>query len=321
MTHGHGWSRRRFVVAATLAASAAVAPWRAACATPRWTWRGVAMGARASLVVEHPERAVARSVVERCVDEIRRLERVFSLFDPSSALSRLNRHRVLDQPPPELVEVLALARRVGDASDGAFDVSVQPLWTLYQRHFSRADADPRGPTASAVEATLAHVGYRDIESDTDRVRLGGALRAITLNGIAQGFVTDRVVRVMSEHGLDRVLVDAGEVRAGSGGWRVGVKGASGIEQVIALDRPRAVATSAPTGFVFEPSGRHHHLLDPLRGASANRYASVTVQAPTAALADALSTACASLARERIAALARAFDDVEVLLVDGPVRRI
>ena len=52
---------------------------------------------------------------------------------------------------------------------------------------------------------------------------------------------------------------------------------------------RALATSAGAGLRFEPSGRHHHLLDPRSGRSLHRHASVSVLASSAALADGLST--------------------------------
>ena len=43
---------------------------------------------------------------------------------------------------------------------------------------------------------------------------------------------------------------------------------------------------------FDAAGRHHHLFDPATGRSADRCASVTVVAPRATTADALSTALA-----------------------------
>jgi thiamine biosynthesis lipoprotein len=114
---------------------------------------------------------------------------------------------------------------------------------------------------------------------------------MTLNGIAQGYIADRVTRLLEEEGLRDILVDTGELRAtggmpGGGAWPVQLPGGrdTGL-------RDRALATSAPLGTAFDAAGRVGHILDPRSGYPAPAYGrSVTVTAPTAALADALSTA-------------------------------
>jgi thiamine biosynthesis lipoprotein len=115
--------------------------------------------------------------------------------------------------------------------------------------------------------------------------------AMTLNGIAQGYIADRVTRLFEAEGLTEILVDAGELRAaggmpGGGDWPVELPGGrrTGL-------RDRALATSAPLGTAFDAEGRVGHILDPRSGRPAPASGpSVTVAAPTAALADALSTA-------------------------------
>ena len=88
------------------------------------------------------------------------------------------------------------------------------------------------------------------------------------------------------HAATATLVDMGEIRAaGDRAWRVGI---AGSDTVLALT-DRAVATSAPLGFAFDPGRRFTHIIDPRTGATPRRYARVTVTAPTAAEADALST--------------------------------
>ena len=121
--------------------------------------------------------------------------------------------------------------------------------------------------------------------------------AITLNGIAQGFATDRVVERLRQAGLSTTLVDIGEIRAIGARpegtpWRVGLGDPDrpGVltETVDLVDR--AVATSAGAGFRFDSEGRFTHLFDPATGRSPQRYSTVSVMAPTATEADALSTA-------------------------------
>ena len=114
-------------------------------------WSGIALGAGAEIVLHDPDAARARRLIARCVAEIDRLEDVFSLYRPESAIRRLNRDGRLAAPPLELVALLAEARSYSERTEGAFDVTVQPLWHLYAAHFSRPGADPRGP----AEADLA----------------------------------------------------------------------------------------------------------------------------------------------------------------------
>lgn len=85
--------------------------------------------------------------------------------------------------------------------------------------------------------------------------------ALTLNGIAQGYIGDRVAALLEAEGLTDILIDTGEHRAlgqmpGGGGWP------ARLAQGGAALRNRALATSAPLGTVFDSEGRFGHILDP-----------------------------------------------------------
>ena len=71
---------------------------------------------------------------------------------------------------------------------------------------------------------------------------------------------------------------------------------------------------------FDASGEHHHLFDPASGRSASRHAAVSVLAPTAVLADGLSTACTVLDAEGVASLADGFPGVRVRTL-GPAGEV
>ncbi len=111
--------------------------------------------------------------------------------------------------------------------------------------------------------------------------------ALTLNGIAQGYIADRAATLLASHGLTHALIDTGEMVAlPEGDWPVTLP--SGDSLPLA---GRALATSAPLGTTFGGDGRTSHILNPATGHPASlRWRSITVSAPSAALADALSTA-------------------------------
>ncbi len=316
-------TRRRFIGITAAAAGLELLPLRAVRSAPSQlvTWRGVALGAVATLQIHHPDRAAAERLVARSVDEIRRLERVFSLYRDDSILVALNRAGFLAAPPPEMVALLEETRRFARLTGGAFDATVQPLWTLYADHFSRPDADPAGPAAGALAAVLDKVGIARVSFDRDRIAFAHRGMALTFNGIAQGYLTDRVVALLRAEGIDHSLVDLGESRAlgakpDGRPWQIGiadpdVPGRTG-ERLPIVDR--AVATSGGYGFRFDEAGRFTHLFDPRTGRSPARYRSVTVVSRTATAADALSTAFACMPIDEINRVLRELDQVDVRLM-------
>ncbi|MEO3429324.1 FAD:protein FMN transferase [Pelagibius sp. CAU 1746] len=300
LNHG-GVTRRRFIAISAAVAGAATGAWPGrgrAAAAPLVEWRGVALGAAASLRLAHPDPVAGRALLRRCVDEIERLERIFSLYREESALCRLNRDGALEGPPLELVELLSYAGRVSALTGGAFDVTIQPLWLRLRRHFQAPHADPRGPRLDDV---LPLVDWRGLEVSPARLAFARSGMAVTLNGIAQGYITDRVGDLLRDAGMTSVLIDLGEIRAlGSrpdgAPWRVGLsaaESAGGIARRLDLS-DAALATSGGYGLMFDAAGRYGHLLDPRNGRSVPPGRSVSVVALRATVADAASTALSVL---------------------------
>ena len=291
-------TRRRFIAISGAFAATATWPGRGSATPPLLEWRGVALGAAAMIRLAHPDAAAGRALLTRCVDEIERLERIFSLYRPDSVLCRLNSRGALDLPPFELVEVLALAADVSAATGGAFDVTVQPLWQRYAEHFAAAGADPAGPALTDV---LPLVDWRGVTVSVERIAFARPGMAVTLNGIAQGYITDRVADMLRSEGMNSVLIDLGETRAlGSHPegrpWRVGLADPADPARLSGhLDLVEAaLATSGGYGTTWDAAGRHNHLIDPRSGHSAPARRSVSVIAPRAAVADAASTGLALL---------------------------
>jgi len=295
-------NRRRAL--AVIGAAAGLPLWPQALAEQQLVhaWRGQALGAQARLLLAHPDERAVRRVLAQCLDEIARLEQIFSLHLPDSELVQLNRDGHLRQASHDLRRVLSESWRISAASGGAFDATVQPLWRLHAAHGTAA----RGPDARAIAAAQALVDYRALAFGGARVAFARVGMAATLNGIAQGYITDRVADLLRAGGFERVLVQLGETRAlapEDRPWSVGIPdpGADGLLERVAL-RDGALATSSGAA---TPLGRNGaHLLDPATGVSAQRHDSVTVQAPRAVIADGLSTALAILPIEAAPGLLR-----------------
>ena len=289
--------RRKFIAISAAAAGLSALPFgtRINTATGHLVeWRGTCLGAVSTLRVHHSDEFAANDLVRRAVAEADRLEDVFSLYREESALCQLNRHGVLAAPPSELSDLLVACNHYWEITGGVFDPTVQALWRCYAESFStKGDA----PTTAEREVALELVGWRQVRFDRDRVVLGRPGMSLTLNGIAQGYITDRVLEQLRSSGIASCLVDMGEIRtlgenANGHPWSVAIEDASGKTSTSISVLNKAVATSGAYGFRFDAQGTYNHLFDPMTGGCAPPSKTIAVIADTATTADALSTAFA-----------------------------
>lgn len=253
------------------------------------------MGTVVTLTVVHPEADEARRMIGAGFAEMVRLESILSRHRRDTPVGALNATGSLERPPAELVTVLACARTVSGASAGAFDVTVLPLVRLWEASFA---ATGRPPSDQAIETTRRLVDYRRLDVSEDRVAFADTGMALSLDGIAKGFVVDRAVETLVARGADRVLVDAGGdmATAGAGSvrepWSVGIQDPHRPRELVDVVRlaGECVATSGDYQQSFTRDRRHHHIVDPRTGRSPEVLSSASVVAPSAMQADALSTA-------------------------------
>lgn len=274
-------------------------------------------GTNLSLLVAHSNAALAVAALDVAVADIRHVEAQMSLFNPHSALSRLNAQGFLAQPHPDFVAVLQLAKAVSEKSHGAFDVTVQPLWAT----FSEAQAVGRLPTAAEVVQARQRTGWQHVALSPARISFTRPNMAITLNGIAQGFAADLVQTHWRRMGIAHALINTGEWAAlgqsqTAGDWRLGIADPRDAQKLltnIAL-HGRSVATSADSQTFFSADFKHNHIFDPHTGYSPTELASVTVAAGSCALADALTKVMFVAGMDQTMVLAKAWS-VDVLVVD------
>jgi len=321
-------SRRRFIeIAAAAGVAGLVGPGKSLASARMLRWSGVTMGAGTSITLAHGDETEAVRIIEAARVEIERLEAIFSLYRADSALSRLNRDGYLDLPPFELVSLLSYVDGVNEATSGMFDPTVQPLWQAYARHFEQTNADPDGPDLRTIAAARALTGWRHVSFDNAEVRFSKSGMGLTLNGIAQGFVTDRVADLLRAEGLKNVLVNVGEIQAlgrhpDGHPWRAGLaeRGDTAAEERIDIAET-ALATSAPLGTVLDPAGRTEHIFDPTTGRPAGWWRRVSVLGPSAAIADGLSTAFSMMPADAIQAGLSHYPGYRVIAVGGDPERL
>ena len=306
-------TRRRFLA---ISAAAAALPSKSSRAAPIARWTGSALGATASIVLAGLYRAEAGKIFESVERELERLEGIFSLYRADSLLVHLNRTGRLRFPPPALIDLLDLSRSLCSSTDGAFDPSIQPLWLL---HAARA-GEGRRPSAEEIDRTRRRCGWEGLEYSRHEVSFKRAGMALTFNGIAQGYIADRIAGLLRRSGLTDVLIDMGEIaalgrREDATPWRAAIALPDGkIVKRLKL-RERALATSGPLGTLLDPAGRIGHIMDPRSGRATGHWQLVSVSAGRAALADGLSTAFCLMSRDAIASSLRSHPEasLEVLV--------
>jgi len=295
-------TRRR---ALTILAGATLLPATGATAsTAIGEWSGIALGAEARIVLEHAD---ADRLIASAVSEIHRLEGIFSLYQPDSQLSRLNNDGILPDPGFEMIELLSVCAGLHARTNGAFDPTVQTLWALYAQAVSQGSS----PSPEDLKAAMDRTGWQHVRFSGDEVSFARRGMGLTLNGIAQGYIADRITQLFRDQGVSNVLVNTGEIsalgRAPDGGsWNVTLansgpnSGANSGRTQVPLSNA-AIATSAPLGTTFDANGRLGHILDPRTGLAGGQWSQVSVVSNSAARADGLSTAFCLMNKAEIAA--------------------
>ncbi|MCY6380180.1 FAD:protein FMN transferase [Hoeflea prorocentri] len=301
--------RRRFLA---LTAAAVALPRSALASAPVANWRGTALGAPASMSLAGVEPSAASGVFAAVEAEVSRLENIFSLYRPHSALSRLNKDGRLSDAPAEMIELLSLCDALHAATQGAFDPTIQPLWALY----AQTSANNTAPTEKQIIRVLEQTGWTGLERRGASLSFASRDMALTLNGIAQGYVTDKIAALLRRHGLTDIAINMGETAAlgkapRGGPWRAGIVDPEGRVQSRIPLNDRALATSAPLGTVLDATGSIGHIIDPRTGRPGGQWSLVSVSAANAALADGLSTAFCLMTREQIDATLAAMPNVSL----------
>jgi FAD:protein FMN transferase len=302
-------NRRRFIkICAAASAGLILQPSFVGAEPVLHRWTGIALGAKAEINLLHQDPDKARDLFRLVEAEISRLEAIFSLYREDSELVRLNREGKLFAPSLELVELLGLSKQVHAQTLGAFDPTIQPLWDYYARSAAGVHAE----TAQEFTAALERVNFENVAINPAEIQYLKPGMAMTLNGIAQGFITDRVAALLSAQGCSDVVVDLGEISAKGAAQVADGLNKEGWPITLRPDaqRPKAqakvtlanaaVASSAKQGTTFDQNGRNSHILDPRTGLPVeNELIAASVIARTAALADGLSTAALVLGENKL----------------------
>lgn len=265
------------------------------------------MGTDVTITVIAPTVKEGEEAIDAAMEEIKRLDRMMSLYRDDSQITRLNRaageHAV--QVAPEMIEVVEEARKASELSGGAFDVTIGPLVVLWQMKLK----DGSVPSDKEIKAVLRRVNERDILIDRKGTSLFLTKKnmIMDLGGIAKGYAADRAAEVLKKRGvLNALIAVAGDIRAmgkreDGKPWRIGVQHPRETGKLLTtlelLDR--SISTSGDyERFTIVNRKRYHHIIDPRTGRPSEGMESVTLVGDRGVAIDPLTTALFILGPEK-----------------------
>ncbi|WDE97289.1 FAD:protein FMN transferase [Lentisphaera profundi] len=276
-----------------------------------------ALGTKITFTVFHEDEKLANQAIDEALLQIDKVENVMSLYRPDSQLSQLNREGLLRKPHPLFVDTLKRAQEISALSDGAFDITVQPLWNLFRQHSIKGTI----PNQDEVAKVKKRVGWQFIDIQDDLICMNKAGGQISLNGIAQGLAADVAQQALKARGIEHALIDAGELSSlgkpqNREAWKIGIQHSRKDEYLGKINlKNRCLSTSGDYQVKFSEDFRLNHLFDPRTGYSPTELSSVSVLAPSAMQADALSTALFVLGQEKAMKLMKNLPQVDAFFVN------
>ncbi len=270
-----------------------------------------------------------REDIDAAIAEVKRIDALMSATNPGSDIYRINAAPAGKETKvsKETCELISLAVEISENSDGAFDISVNPLSELWDIN----SPNPSVPDDEDIKALLECTDYRDIEVNlkNSTVTLKKKGMSISLGAIAKGYAADCVAKLLKDRGVAEAIIDLG-----------GNVYVIGSDKTIGIQTPfkvrgeyfttctvsdKSVVTSGAYERYFEKDGKkYHHILNPHTGYPAESgISSVTVISDNSALADGLTTAIYVMGEEKARDIIKKYKDVEVIILtdEGKTLRI
>jgi thiamine biosynthesis lipoprotein len=260
------------------------------------------------------------------LDVVEATEAQLSVFRETSELSLVNRHAFERWVcvSEELFRLFQTCCRIWEKTQGTFDITASPLWKLWGFHRRNG----RIPREQEIDCALKRVGSHHMLLDAHRSSVRFLIPGMELNlgAVGKGEALERAARCLREWGVEDFLVHAGGSSVLASGhrwpdasrcWEVDIPHPWRRDTVVArlplVDVALATSGAAQQAFYYR-GRRFGHILDPRTGWPADGLISATITAPSAVIADALSTACYVLGADGTPGLCASHYDIQALLL-------
>ncbi len=260
-------------------------------------------------------------VLKDALEECGRYEQMLSRTVEGSDVWKINHAE--GQPvevSDDTIAILQCAKKISGLTDGAFDVTIAPVSTIWDFTSGRAEL----PDAETVAQAVKLVDYTKITLDGHTVTLPAGMM-IDLGGIAKGYIADRVKAYLEGRGVKHAILSFGGNIVAIGDkpdgtpWKVGIQdidGKTGDYMMVSRNSNGSSVTSGIYERGFDLDGvRYHHLLSTETGWPVqNELAAVTIFSESSMEGDALSTAAFVLGTEEGLKLINSLDGIEAVFI-------
>jgi len=267
------------------------------------------------------DEALANEAMNSAFARMEEIASVASIFDESSEAFRLNRDGYLDNPSPDLVQLIRLSMDYSELSDGYFDITVQPVLELWEDGLWE---EPEEVQESWLDEVRRLIGSDKIDVTDDRISFQEEDMKITLGAITKGYAVDEALKVLEDMGIEYALIAAGGDISTLGSkpnnelWNVALVNPDNASESLAIFEiiEKSVSTSGNYERYFSSDKEAHHILNPKTGYSDSNCISVTIITESGTAADALATSVFVMGPDAGMELVESLDDVECFMVDN-----
>ena len=263
-------------------------------------------------------------ILDGCIELCSEYEKRLSKTLEESEIYRLNHRKpgertfTVSEPAARVLEKGLEYSRI---SDGAFDITIEPLSSLW----NFTGEDPQIPSEEEIGELVKRVDYRKVSLEGTQVTFADDVTTIDLGAIAKGFIADELKAYLKEQGVKSAIINLGGNVLAIGGKPDGSSFNIGIQEPFHADgepitsvylKDQSVVTSGTYQRYFEKDGiLYHHILNPSTGSPCNNgLSSVTIITDSSLTADALSTTCFLLGPEEGMKLVNQLDNVDAIFI-------
>jgi thiamine biosynthesis lipoprotein len=262
------------------------------------------MGSPFNIIIVAEDSAKASNLAVLSFSLIDSFSHIYSDYDSSSDLSKLSQNagKGFQYCSPALWDILVQSKLAFENSHHAFDISVGPLSSFWRAKRKKHEF----PDSLSIKETLELVGLNKILWDMPNHQISIPKKGMKLDlgGIAKGYIAQKVIDLLKNHGIDAALADAGgdismsNAASSYDSWIVGVNIPETTDDLMKKKLSLtncSVATSGDAYQYIEHNGRKYsHIIDPRTGYGVEFQRNVTIIAKDATIADWLATACSIL---------------------------
>ena len=257
------------------------------------------MGNRFEITVVGDEPSWADERINDAVEEIKRIEKLFTTFDESSQTNLINRNAGAKpvKVDREVYDLIERSKKISTLTQGAFDITYgsidKRLWNFDKTMTSL-------PDAQTAKTLVRLINYRNVILDEKNcsVFLKEKGMRIGFGGIGKGYAAEKAKSLLQQKGVKSGIINAaGDLTAwghqpNGKPWTIGIADPNTTKQAFSFLEitNTSIATSGNyEKFILIDGKKYSHTIDPKTGLPVRGIKSVTIICPNAEIADAMAT--------------------------------